>query len=239
MKQVHLTLQGKGGIGKSLVASLIAQYLRNKGEPVVVIDADPVSATLSEYKALNATRLDLLEGGRLIEGKFDAMMLRIFEEDSSFVIDNGPSTFITLSAYLLENDAVNMIADRGKQVVIHTVITGGQTLLNTASDLYNLIRAFGANASFVVWLNPYWGEIEKDGKSFTDFKVYKENKDRIAGYVSLPGYQPQTYGSNVSDMLENFMTFDEADQSSDFGVVAKRRLLNVKKMIYSQMETVI
>ena len=239
MKQVHLTLQGKGGIGKSLVASLIAQYLRNKGEPVVVIDADPVSATLSEYKALNATRLDLLEGGRLIEGKFDAMMLRIFEEDSSFVIDNGPSTFITLSAYLLENDAVNMIADRGKQVVIHTVITGGQTLLNTASDLYNLIRAFGANASFVVWLNPYWGEIEKDRKSFTDFKVYKENKDRIAGYVSLPGYQPQTYGSNVSDMLENFMTFDEADQSSDFGVVAKRRLLNVKKMIYSQMETVI
>ncbi len=34
MGAIHLTLQGKGGVGKSLVASIIAQYLRDKGREV-------------------------------------------------------------------------------------------------------------------------------------------------------------------------------------------------------------
>src|SRR5690349_10613232 len=61
MKQVHFTLQGKGGVGKSLVASLIAQYLLSKGEPVAVIDADPVNPTLFGYDALKVQRLELME----------------------------------------------------------------------------------------------------------------------------------------------------------------------------------
>jgi adenylylsulfate kinase-like enzyme len=31
MSTVHLILQGKGGVGKSVVATLLAQYLRDKG----------------------------------------------------------------------------------------------------------------------------------------------------------------------------------------------------------------
>jgi len=47
MKQVHITLQGKGGIGKSYVTSLIAQNLMDRGEEVICIDTDPINATLS------------------------------------------------------------------------------------------------------------------------------------------------------------------------------------------------
>ena len=46
---VHLSLQGKGGVGKSLVASLLAQYFRDrKGMSVRCIDADPVNQTLAQ-----------------------------------------------------------------------------------------------------------------------------------------------------------------------------------------------
>ena len=34
MKQVHITLQGKGGIGKSYVTALVAQNLMDRGEEV-------------------------------------------------------------------------------------------------------------------------------------------------------------------------------------------------------------
>src|SRR6266545_6675042 len=61
---VHLSLQGKGGVGKSLVASLLAQYFRHrKGMTVRCIDADPVNQTLTQYKELGAERLDLLREG--------------------------------------------------------------------------------------------------------------------------------------------------------------------------------
>src|SRR5687768_8770781 len=61
MNQAHFILQAKGGVGKSLAASVIAQFLRGRGESVEVVDTDPSNATLFGYKALNVQRLDLME----------------------------------------------------------------------------------------------------------------------------------------------------------------------------------
>ena len=47
---IHLTLQGKGGVGKSLVATVLAQYLREKGKDVRCIDTDPVNRTFAQYR---------------------------------------------------------------------------------------------------------------------------------------------------------------------------------------------
>lgn len=65
--RVHFTLQGKGGVGKSLVSSLIAQYLRNSDTPVRCIDTDPVNDTLNQYRALEAEHLGLMQDGRVDE----------------------------------------------------------------------------------------------------------------------------------------------------------------------------
>ena len=35
---IHLSLQGKGGVGKSLVASILAQYFTARNRPVQCID---------------------------------------------------------------------------------------------------------------------------------------------------------------------------------------------------------
>ena len=42
---IHLILQGKGGVGKSVVASWLAEFLIGRGQPVrcVSIDGDPVN----------------------------------------------------------------------------------------------------------------------------------------------------------------------------------------------------
>ena len=64
---IHLTLQGKGGVGKSLVASILAQYLRDKGKDVRCIDTDPVNRTFAQYAALGADRLNLRDEHNRIE----------------------------------------------------------------------------------------------------------------------------------------------------------------------------
>src|SRR5262245_54180498 len=69
---VHLSLQGKGGAGKSLAASLLAQYFKHrKGIGVRCIDADPVNQTLAQYKGLGAERLDLMREGSVDQRAFD------------------------------------------------------------------------------------------------------------------------------------------------------------------------
>ena len=63
---IHLSLQGKGGVGKSLVASILAQYFNARGKAVRCVDTEPVNRTLFQYKALNVNRLELLREGDLL-----------------------------------------------------------------------------------------------------------------------------------------------------------------------------
>ena len=64
---VHLVLQGKGGIGKSVVASWLTEFLTSRGQKVCAIDADPVNRSLGQYKALGAEKLDLMNQDGLVE----------------------------------------------------------------------------------------------------------------------------------------------------------------------------
>lgn len=238
MKKVHITLQGKGGVGKSFVSSLIAQYHRAKGLPVVSIDTDPVNATLVGYKALEARRVDLMDGSTLNERRFDEMIEAIVGEDTNFVIDNGASSFIPLSNYLVENDAIRVIGEHGKGVVIHTVITGGQAMLDTLRGFQSLAVQLPAGVTLIVWLNEFFGEIESDGKVFEDMKVYQQNRDKVSGIIRIPRQTSATFGKDVELMLDRKLTFDEVQQSPDFGLMAKQRLATVRRGLFEQLALV-
>lgn len=239
MKQVHIILQGKGGVGKSFVSSLTTQYLREAGKPVVAVDTDPVNATLAGYKAFDTQRLELMESGALVERNFDALIERVVAEDSNFVVDNGAASFIPLSYYIAENDAINVITGMGKEVVIHTVVTGGQALMDTVAGFDQLARQIPENAKIVVWLNEFFGEIKADGKTFEEMKAYLNNKDRVHGIVRIAKQTGSTFGQDIQMMLDTKMTFSEVAQSLNFGLMAKSRLEQVKHAIFTQMANVI
>src|SRR6267154_1956975 len=97
---VHIALQGKGGVGKSLVSAILSQYLSSTGQDVVAIDADPVNQTLAEYHGLEVSRLNLLKEGSVDRREFDLLMERILAESGTFVVDTGASTFIPLWHYV-------------------------------------------------------------------------------------------------------------------------------------------
>lgn len=239
MKQVHFTLQAKGGVGKSLIASLVAQYLLSRGESVEVVDTDPSNATLHGYKALNVQRLELMEGSTLNEGKFDALIMRIINEDTNFVVDNGASSFIPLNNYLIENDVVSMIAEHGKQVIVHTVIAGGSSLMDTLSGFADLVEQMPEEVRIVVWLNDHFGKIEVEGKSFEEMNVYLKNKHRVYGIVRLVKQTPATFGADMERMLTAKLTFDEINNHPDFDLMKKSRLFRIKKDVYNQLDVVV
>ncbi|WGO96402.1 conjugal transfer protein TraL (plasmid) [Pseudomonas viciae] len=239
MKKVHFTLQGKGGVGKSYASSCTTQFYNENGEPVISMDTDPVNATLSGYPSLNAVRVELMEGSNLNQRQFDSMMETILEEDSNFVIDNGASSFIPLSNYLLENSAIELISAAGKQVVIHTVITGGQAMLDTLHGFTGLAKQMPENAQIVVWLNEFFGHIEADGKQFEEMKAYQAHKDRVTGIIRLNRQTSDTFGKDVELMLDRKMTFADVAAGSDFGLMSKQRLAMVKRSIFDQLANVI
>lgn len=238
LKQVHITLQGKGGIGKSYVTSIVAQYLLDKGEEVVCFDTDPINATLSSISALNAQKIDLLENNRIKEGHFDAMMEQILSTDSHFVIDSGAASFVPLSNYLIQHNAIEMIADSGKQPVIHTIIAGGFALANTLSDFAQLATQLPEDAQIVVWLNENFGNVVFEGKSFEQSKAYINNKERVHAIIRLTRQPEDTFGRTIEEVINQRLTFKEALSSQQFHIMPKQRIALYQRALYNQLSHV-
>lgn len=239
MTKVHFILQGKGGIGKSFVSALIAQYIQQEDPDVLCLDTDPVNATFSSFPGLKVKSLELMEDNSINERRFDDMMEEIFNTESNVVIDNGAASFTPLSSYLLDNEAFAAIQEAGKEVVIHSVIAGGLAQDNTVSDFVNLTSQLPEGVQMVVWLNEHFGPIEANGKTFEEMKAYQENKERVSAIIRLPKRTENTYGKDLGTMLKKRYTFQEALSSDIFRVMSKQRLKIMQRSIYEQLELAI
>jgi CobQ/CobB/MinD/ParA nucleotide binding domain len=239
IKTVHITLQGKGGIGKSFVSLMLAQYLKQHDPNVLCLDTDPVNVTFSSFSGLRVRTIALLEDNVINERHFDEMMEQILQADCDVVIDNGAASYVPLSSYLIDNEAFDVIQNAGKHVIVHSIIAGGLAQANTISDFAALASQLPDGVDMVVWLNEYHGEIEADGKVFQEMRGYLDNKHRVIAIVELPKRTGNTYGKDIDTMLKRHLTFEEAVQSEIFFLMSKQRIKIVQRSIYEQLEAAI
>ncbi|NLZ17989.1 MAG: conjugal transfer protein TraL [Desulfobulbaceae bacterium] len=218
-----MILQGKGGVGKSLVASLLCQYLIEQGREILAFDTDPVNQTLTGYKDLPVQELKLMKGDDIDRRRFDQLIEAVLSASDDVVVDNGAATFVPLSSYLKENQTVDFLEEAGMRVLMHTVFTGGQAMKETADGLVSLARHF-PTVPLVVWLNRYFGEIATAGKQFEEFKVYRENQDQIAGLIYIPMKSPQTFGRDLEELFSRHQTFAQAAVDASLPVMTRQRL---------------
>jgi len=234
--KINIVLQGKGGVGKSFIASVMAQYYYAKKKTLLCIDTDPVNATFHGFKALNVKHLNLMEDDEIDPHKFDTLIDLISQSKSDAVIDNGASTFVALSHYLISNRIPALLKRNGLELVIHTVITGGQALNDTLNGFQKMIKQFPEDVPFVVWLNPFWGKIELEGKEFESMKFYLENKSRVAAIIKIPKYKPETFGRDLADVLQAKLTFEEGIKKPGSTIMSRQRVSIIRGDIFEQLD---
>jgi hypothetical protein len=218
-----MLLQGKGGVGKSLVASLLFQYLKTRELPVKGFDTDPVNNTFAGYKEFNVQSLDIMNGDDIDQRRFDLLIENIgFPGDTHIVVDNGASCFVALCGYLKESGAFTLLAESGHEIIIHTLVTGGLALPDTLKGLHSLTSHF-PDVPIAVWLNPYYGDITLDGNDFFSFKVYEEKSECFKAVIQLPQLKAGTFGKDMEDLLVRRMSF-EAAVKSNIHLMARQRL---------------
>ena len=243
MALINHTLQGKGGVGKSFVASLLAQYYGGRAAALSCFDTDPVNQTFAGYKAFGVETIRLGDRPDEINPRyFDTLVERIMAapDDGVVVIDNGASTFLPLLGYVVESGALAVLAESGHQVRLHTVVTGGQALQDTMQGLHQVI-AYVPGVPVVVWLNEYFGRIEgRDDRGevqgFEQSGLYAKNRERIHALVRLPEVRKETFGHDLDQMLRARLTFDEAVASSDFNLMSRQRLKMTWRTIHAAMD---
>jgi hypothetical protein len=231
-----MLLQGKGGVGKSLVASLLFQYLKEHNFAVKGCDTDPVNSTFSGYKEFEVQTLDIMDGDDIDQRRFDQLMETLCEmpAESHIIVDNGASCFVALCGYLKENGALSFLQESGHEILIHTLVTGGQALPDTLKGLRSLTIHF-PEVPIVVWLNPYYGAIVLDGNDFYGFKVYAEASATFKAVIELPALKPNTFGRDFVEILARRASFGASIKSPRLHLMARQRLAmiwrNIKQVI--------
>jgi len=247
--RVHLTMQGKGGIGKSFVASLLAQYMSEYGKHYVAYDTDPIQQTFKKYKALKVTHLPLSIRGKIdqVNGRaFDKLMEEILtiEKDTDFIIDIGSGTYLPLISYMVANAVPDIITEAGHELLFHTVITGGPAQKDTEEGIQKLFKYFPETQS-VVWMNPFFGQytVKKDdnGKQvsiavdFEHTQLFKDHEEKIYSMIVIPEWDDDTYGGDVQKMMVDALTFDECVDSADYHIMSKHRIGRIKNTLMHSM----
>ena len=232
---VHISLQGKGGVGKTLVASILVQYFRQKGLTVYPVDTDPVNHSLAQYRELGVQSLEVLRDGRVDQRNFDGLLERLLTESGVFVVDSGASTFIPLWYYMLENRVFDCLRNSGRRIVVHSVITGGQAMADTLSGFAEVART-SRERSIVVWLNEYFGYIQQDGSSFREMATCRDNEQKILGSVGIARRNQDTFGRDIEEMIASKLTFAEALRNGQFSIMAKQRLKIVRDELFEQLD---
>jgi hypothetical protein len=234
---VHFVLQGKGGVGKSFVAAILAQYFRSAGKQVHCFDTDPVNATFAQYEGLGADHINVLRRGTINEKQFDTLVEHLCNKPGVCIVDTGATTFVPLWNYMLENEIVGFLAAHSRRAYIHSVVTGGQAITDTLNG-FAKVAATSAGKNIVVWLNEYFGEVQgKDGRPFEELKVAQEQAERVVGAVTIRERNHHTFDDDMKEMLQRRLTFDAAIQSGEFSLVSKQRLAIVRRDLFDQLDS--
>ena len=241
MNNVHLVLQGKGGVGKSLIAVLVAQYLQRGGGKVICADTDPVNATFAQYLSLDVAHIEIAKDGNVIQSKFDPLIEMITKTEADFVIDNGAATFLPLTKYLAENDIYQIMSEHGKKVFVHSVLTGGQAKTDTYNGFAALLGKVNQHAKVVVWENEFWGPVEYEDHPITATKLFKESDKagKIAGIVKIiDRSQSDAFVEDMKKMTSKHMTIADVNASEEFNFLAKNRLKKIVDSVFAELDHV-
>lgn len=237
MNTIHFVMMGKGGVGKSLIAVTLAQFLAERQLPLNCIDLDPTSPTFKQFSALKVEHINIADSECNIDPtRFDVLIEKILASDTDWVIDTGAPTFLPLVNYLAENAVFSFLVESGRRVVIHSPLVGGVAMPETVNGLKAILQM--SDCPVVVWENEYFGPVTLNGKRFIQTSGYEQFKSRVLGLVLLDKKNHKTAEADLRSMHARRLTWDEAIQDEEFMTMQRNRLTIMRREIGAQLEKI-
>lgn len=152
MSRIHFVGGEKGGVGKSVVARLLAQYYIDNAVPFTVVDADRSHPAMMRYYSefSNAGNLDSFEGA-------DPIMQLALDADQRVLVDLPAQSDRFLQNWMVKNGIVELATENNVQITFWHIMDDGkdsigllQTLFDkyTTSVNYIIVKNMGRGVNF-------------------------------------------------------------------------------------------
>lgn len=185
---VHHVIGAKGGTGKTLLTTLLADYLTDTGAAVELFDASLHHHSLARFHAQPATAFMRPTP----EWKFKVDFHSIIDAHSAIVdgaqpnkhvlVDVSSHVFLALAHTIPFEILVPAFHNFGFRTVFHHIIPGGWNQRQTEEELAYLIHEVPEPAQFIVWLNHHHGPVRAPLENLAPRNLH----DRILAIAELP-----------------------------------------------------
>ncbi|MES1207721.1 MAG: mobilization protein [Pseudomonadota bacterium] len=179
MSTIHFIGGEKGGVGKSVVARLCAQYCIDRAIPFMAADADGSHGALMRFYAPYTTAIDLTSFPSA-----DQILSFATDADRRVLVDLPAQSDRLLGAWLGESGIIDLATESGVRIAFWHVIDDGKDALVT---LERLLNRTGDKARICIVKNYGRG---KDFSLFDRSPVRQEAQRLGAAILELPELNP-------------------------------------------------
>ncbi len=161
MGQIHLIGGEKGGVGKSVVARVVAQYLIDESIPFLGFDTDRSHGSLLRFYADYASPV-VVDRYESLDAIVEAATA---DPDKRILVDLAAQTHEALTRWMDESGVLELAGDLGVSVRYWHVMDSGK---DSVDLLAKLLDRFDSRLEYVLVLNQLRGEsfdiLERSGQ---------------------------------------------------------------------------
>lgn len=227
MGRIHFIGGEKGGVGKSLVARLMAQYLVDRGVPFAAFDTDRSHPSMLRYYAAFASVADVDRAeslDRLLESACASREQRV-------VVDLAAQTTPAMVRWVEDSELVEAAREVGVDLVWWQVMDAGR-------DVVELLRShldrFGDAMGLVLVLNEIRGErfdlLEESG-------LRARAESLGARIVRLRRIQDETLRRIDALGASFWAATNPAEGAPSLGILERRRVRSWIERAYEEFES--
>jgi len=229
MTNIHLIGGEKGGVGKSLVARVLAQYFIDQAIPFMGFDTDRSHGSLLRFYHEFASSVDVDDYGSLdtiVEAAAENPGLRI-------LVDLAAQTHAPMVKWMDESGVLETIQELGLQLAYWHVMDSGK---DSADLLTKVLDRFGSRLNYVIVLNQLRGE------TFDIFEKSGE-KDRALGLnakiITLRKLHEPVI-TKIDAVSSSFWAAQNKSSSepNGLGLLERQRVKVWLRNVYDQLDTV-
>ncbi len=228
MANIHFIGGEKGGVGKSLVSRLVAQYLIDKELPFLGFDTDRSHGALLRFYAGFASPV-LIDRYEALDSIIEAA---VEQPDRRILVDLAAQTHDPLVTWMDESGVLDMAAESGFTITYWHVMDSGR---DSVDLLKKLLDRFGPRLNYVLVRNQMRGD---------DFGMLEQSgeQDRALGFgahlVSIK-HLSDTIIHKIDASSSSFWAAQhDADKSrTGLGMMDRQRLKMWLRDAYHQIDT--
>lgn len=226
---IHLIGGEKGGVGKSLVARILAQYFIDHSIPFLGFDSDRSHGSLLRFYAGYASPvvIDRYES-------LDAVVEAAAEDaDRRILVDLAAQTHGALASWMEDSGLFDLAAELELSIRYWHVMDSGK---DSTDLLKSLLDRFGSRLSYVVVLNQLRGD---------DFTIFEQSgeKDRAlelgATILTIRRLQEGVI-NKIDARSSSFWAAGQSDkkEATGLGLLERQRVKLWLKHAYGEIEKV-